>query len=182
MINKGVQTHREALSRTRKVCKIIDAIFKVILIALAFWGVASFSVHVISLFSPSFQSDTGATVLSLLVFTLSWAILLTFIATLSRTFSDDAKGISPFSIKQVRRFRILTLLSALYFFLEIIASFFSVQLQLLNIETGFFTTQTNSISYMTINFVPLLVAGVFLALSYVLKYGILLQESHDGTV
>lgn len=100
--------------------------------------------------------------------------------------SDISQNRTPFTLINAKRLLILALILLLYAILETLLA--SVDSQFIlsvndnSIEVGNFVRDITSDSGTTLNLFPLLMSAMFFALSYVFKYGVLLQQESDETL
>ena len=182
MLHDDMNVTEISLQRTRKICKVCAVVSVVVCIIVLVWRIVGIFSLAFSIFGSSYECSISLATSSLVILSLSGLITAAFLAVLSKMFSRVAKGTTPFSMEQVKRLRILAVLLVIFFVVEIATSFVSMQLQQIGVDTGFFITGAEVNSFITVDFSSLLFSAVFLALSFVFKYGVLLQSLSDDTV
>lgn len=99
---------------------------------------------------------------------------------------DISEGRTPFTLQNAKRLLFLALILLLYAVLEMLLATVDSQFILSvgehSIEVGSFIRDLASNSGTTLNLFPLLMSAMFFALSYVFKYGVLLQQESDETL
>lgn len=124
------------------------------------------------------QSPNGAPQTFLAFF---FMVLLASVLLLSSgMFSDIAKGMSPFSDKQVRRLRVISALFLIAFFADALIPLGSAAIG----SGASLETRAVADEYLSFKVNPLILSCsiFFFALSFVFKYGSLLQSLSDDTV
>lgn len=89
-------------------------------------------------------------------------------------------------MKNANRLVFLAIILLLYVVFETLLStvdsHFVLTLESSSVEVGNFVRSFSSDSGTTLNLFPLLMSAMFFALSYVFKYGVLLQQESDETL
>lgn len=181
MATEEYEETRASLARVNRVCRSITFLLKIILgifcacllVALAF---LLFSV------SNADQGSGEASAFTLVLLLMFGLVMGCMLQTLIAIFSDAAKGASPFTLKQVTRLRLMSLLLVAYAIVEAILSLGSAILHINGLDVGYIATDSGPNAFVPLDFAPVIAAAVIFAFSYVFKYGILLQELSDDTV
>lgn len=105
---------------------------------------------------------------------------------LGNMLSDISEDRTPFTFQNANRLRLLALILLLYTVLEWLVAVTNTQFVLLMsngaFKIGNIVSSFSSANGTTFNLFPLVIAAVFFALSYVFKYGVLLQQESDETL
>ena len=178
---KDIETEN-SLIRVNRVCKWISGLMKIIFILLCIWWAVSIAVMIFTMASAdSFNSANFVSVSGVILYVLHALIIAAICVTLIRIFSDAAKGLSPFTMSQVGRLRIISGMLLLYAVLEFVITLNSSVLRLgwLSAQAG---AMAEGIAILAIDVAPIIAAAVVFAFSFVFKYGVLLQEFSDESV
>ena len=124
--------------------------------------------------------DGDASALSVLLYIAYGIIIAILFVIFIRIFSSTSKGESPFSMKQVKRLRMISCLLLLYAVLDSAITLNTAAMQLETFNSGYISTNESTV--LTLNFAPFVAAAVVYAFSFVFKYGVLLQEFSDETL
>lgn len=181
MSDSSVETTEDSLKRIGSVCRFICVVMKILFVVFCFYWILTTGLLVYS-FAQSGQLYTNvAESLFRIMLHLSYAaaVIIAF-ASILGVFSDVAKGESPFSMRQVKRLRLISCMLIVYAILDFLISWNNSLFQVGAIEVGYVSTNGNSI--IAFNFSPLIAAAVVFAFSFVFKYGVLLQELSDDTL
>lgn len=161
--------------------KRIGSALRVLFLMLA--GIAALASATI-VAAPFLYSDNAALPLkdlprTLLVFFYLILLAMVFLL-LSGMFADIARGTSPFSTKQVRRLRAISALFLVAFFMDAIAPLGASVIG----SGASLETRAVADEYLSFKVNPLILSCsiFFFALSFVFKYGSLLQSLSDDTV
>lgn len=186
-MDEQVQKTLKALNSTRNVCRLIEIICWIILSAAITWWLWPAGFYAKQLIEGSTNMPDPSLLFFAIVLLLAFAsCLFSFIFLLIRIFRDIVKGVPPFTFRQVRRMRLMSLSLVCYSLLELCISTLSLAINA--------TMQPNeteaSILYFgltdgvhpTLDLFPILMAAVLFALSFVFKYGVLLQQLSDETL
>ncbi len=186
-MDEQVQETLKALNSTRNVCRLIEVVCWVILSAAITWWLWPVGFYAEQLIQGGMNApDSFLLFLAIVLFIAFAGCLFSFIFLLIRIFRDIVKGIPPFVFKQVRRIRLMALSLASYSLLEL-----CISTLLLAIKSTIGPNSTEaSILYFgltdgvhpTLDLFPILMAAVLFALSFVFKYGVLLQQLSDETL
>lgn len=175
------------LLRTAKVCRILSALCKTAFIILLLWSTLAFSVMCYAVFSSSPPIES---ILQSLVIPVAYALysanscLIPLI--LSRILGDISIDGKAFTLKNSKRLMFLAILQIVYALLEALLA--SSNQQFLSyvgntsVEVGRFAGDFLANAGTSLNLYPLLMFAAFFALSYVFKYGVLLQQESDETL
>ena len=177
----------KTLSRVATICKILSILCKLAFVVLALWSI---SVLILMIYSLS-KTDFGDEILPLalavpFLFALYSAnsCLLPFV--FGRMLGDISEDRTPFTLQNANRLLFLALVLLMYAVLEVLLatadSQFILSVGTHSIEIGNFMRDFASNSGTTLNLFPLLMSAMFFALSYVFKYGVLLQQESDETL
>ena len=174
-----------SLNRLKKSAKAIRVFFKVIFVLfcivwvmlVALFGFLSFFPEIVS---PDAESAGAVPFILCIVFGLLIAV---FLRQAIHFLSDIEKGESPFSMRQVRRIRVVALIFMVYVVVEAVFSIGQTTL----VESGslmvkYSVTSVNSNPTLSINFGMLSAAAILYCLSLVFEYGTLLQQLSDETL
>ena len=175
MPDTDVETTERLLVKTRKICRLIGLAMIVVFVFLCIWWLASSGVMVCSLFDPGF-SDNPVNGFTLVNYVLCGIAMAAICITLIKIFSDTSKGHSPFTMLQVKRLRLIAISLLAYGVLEFVMTCSAAFM-----NQGWAGSSAGSVS-PTLNFFPLVAAAVVFAVSFVFKYGILLQKLSDETL
>jgi hypothetical protein len=167
------------VNKMKKVCGLLSRVTLVGLVLFSLFFAIVLTLQVYGLTEDNVDSMGLLTVVySFLLYSLMGCLF--FIAW--RMFSDVAKGESPFSMTQVKRFTLVgiillafTLLDAL---LPLMVNFVA---EAFGYIVGLTESSTNGL-IIKVNILALVAALSCFGLAYVFKYGILLQELSDETL
>lgn len=173
MQDEELQAKEQSLNKTKKVCKLISILMSVVFVALCIWWIASISVMTLTLFGLEIIENGGSISCPMLILYFASGLIMALIClTLIKIFSDTSKGLSPFTMLQVHRLRVVAIALVAYVVLEFALTY----------DAPFVSGASMSSSTYTINFFAIVSAGVVFAFSFVFKYGVLLQELSDETL
>lgn len=181
MIDTDAIEAESSLLRIQKVCKVLNILMKVVFaIVCACWifVMGSMLVSLTTSWTSGTVGDVG--VANLLLCLAYGAIIAVMFFAFVGVFSDVSKGATPFTLKQVKRLRLIAILLVVYALLDFVITYNSVLFQMDTLNSGYVSTSGSAI--VTVNFAPLIAAAVVFAFSFVFKYGVLLQEFSDDTV
>ena len=141
----------------------------------------------VAIIESDFPSDAFFLALSLPIayalYSANSCMLPLILSKILESISDDR---TPFTIKNANRLLWLALIMLLYDLLgellNIVDTQFLLQIGDSSIMVGTFVRDYSSNAGTTIDIFPLVIAAVFFALSYVFKYGVLLQQESDETL
>lgn len=180
MLVEELSEAQSALKRIQRISKYTAVILKaaVILFCLV-WVAIIIALGLMALsFIPSNSAVEASTVIPFGFYGFATILLLII---LQGVFSDIAKGSSPFTKKQVRRFRWAALVLFLGAVLEALFSSgaqFLIQSENMNVE---YRDSSNG-NILSINAGSILGSALLLTMSFVFEYGVILQEFTDDTL
>lgn len=181
MLNEDALETQESISRINKVCKLINVVFKVILVIFcAYWVVAIVGMIFGAANNDSSQQLAGTIFFQILLFSTHGVVIAFLIGVLIAIFSDASKGESPFTFIQVKRLRWIAGLLLIYAVLDFLITQNNALLSYSGMDSGYIST--SDISIIQVNLGPLIAAGAVYAFSFVFKYGVLLQEFSGETL
>lgn len=156
-------------------------------ILVVFWAAFVFFLICYSLLSSDLSDvNTPAVFAYPLVFLLYMGSASLIPLILWRMLKEISDARTPFTLKNAKRLRVLALILLVYdilaFLMDVFASQFLLQSNGLSIFIGEAISDFASNSTATLDLFPLVIAAVFFALSYVFKYGVLLQQESDETL
>lgn len=170
-----------SLVKVRKVCKFLCSAMKVLFVIFCFGWLAASAATLYSLINPSaFNVVSNVSAISAVLCIVYGAIAASIILVLIGMFSDAAKGESPFTMKQVKRLRIVSAMLVLYALIDFVVSASTPFTRFDNLGLGY--TSVTAKTVIPINFTPIIAAAIVFAFSFVFKYGVLLQELSDETL
>lgn len=177
MLVKELNEVEASLKRIKEVSKVLSLVFKLaILLFIAFFV---FSILVIFINDQADLVSAIVSVTPLLLYVLATVILFVI---MHGVFDDIAKGRTPFTNTQVRRFIWAALILFLGAVVEMVSSTGVLPIaQTDNLIVNYYDSSTGS-NTPSINLASLLGAALLYALSFVFKYGALLQEFTDDTL
>lgn len=183
MLGEDAQETRVSLVQVNRVFKRICVVTTVVFVFLwIFWLVAA-GIMVYMLANAELSGQTVETsILTLLLHLGRGAITVVLYAILIGMFSDTARGESPFTMKQVKRLRLLSLVLVVYAVLGVFLSSWSAVLQMDGITVGTLSSDAYTNVIVPIDLAPVFAAAVLFAFSFVFKYGVLLQRLSDETL
>lgn len=166
---------------------MLSILCKLAFAALALWSAFGVILMCYSLAHTDFKGEILPLVYAVpFLYALYSANACLLPLTLGRMLGDISQDRTPFTLQNARRLLFLALILLLYAALEALLASVDSQFILLvdnnSIEVGNFIRDLASNSGTTLNLFPLLMAAMFFALSYVFKYGVLLQQESDETL
>lgn len=180
----GSEVGKEAISsldKTKKACRLISLLMKVLFGLLGVWWLFTASLMVFALVHPSaLNSAQEVGVLTLVVYTLHGMVVGAICLSLIKIFSDSAKGESPFVLQQVKVLRFISIMLVLYAVTEFLVSAGAAFMKVDGFGFGYASVANGPM--VTFNLAPIIAAAVVFAFSFVFKYGVLLQELSDETL
>lgn len=175
------------LSRIASMCRFLSILCRIAFVAILAWSFFAFILMCCSLASTSFSGEIiplAIAVPFLYALYSANACLLPFV--LNRMLDDISKGRTPFTMQNANRLALLAIILLLCTVFEALLttvdSHFVLSLGEHSVEVGNFVRSFSSDSGTTLNLFPLLMSAMFFALSYVFKYGVLLQQESDETL
>lgn len=180
-------SREKSLSRVSKICKILSLLCKLAFFILALWCIAVLALMCFSLSQTNFNGEILPLALAVpflfILYSLN-ACLIPFI--FGKMLSDISEDRTPFTLRNANRLLFLALILLMYAIFEALLASVDSQFVLIagndSIEVGNFIRDFASNSGTTLNLFPLLMSAMFFALSYVFKYGVLLQQESDETL
>lgn len=181
MSENSADTTEDSLERIGGVCRFICRVMKVLFIIFCvYWLIATGLMAYLFVESGQLFSNVGESLFRIALHVVYGVVIVVLFACILGVFSDVAKGESPFSMRQVKRLRLISYMLVAYTVFDFVISWNSSLLQVGGVDVGYVSTNGNSI--IAINFAPLVAAAVVFAFSFVFKYGVLLQELSDDTL
>ena len=181
MLNEDALETQESISRINKVCKLINVVFKVILVIFcAYWVVAIVGMIFGAANNDSSQQLAGTIFFHILLFSTHVVVIAFLIWVLIAIYYEAYKVESPYTFIQVKRLRWIAGLLLIYAVLDFLITQNNALLSYSGMDSGYIST--SDISIIQVNLGPLIAAGAVYAFSFVFKYGVLLQEFSDETL
>lgn len=175
-----------SLGRVRRVCRFIYIALKVLFAVFCVAWIVSLGTILYSLVNPSaFAEIENADLPSLILCILYGAIAAAMFVVFIRMFAGVAKSESPFTLIQVKRLRIISMLLVFYAIVDACVAISTPFLQLCQMgsnQMGSGYASTTEWVVFPINFSAFIAAVVVFAFSFVFKYGVLLQKRSDETL
>lgn len=164
-----------SLARTKTVCKILCA--ATVLFAVVFFFITTMIVILSS------QNPSGHEQIQTIFYAVTHGIAVELIALLAIVgLLDVIRGDSPFTMRQVKRFRIAGILFIVVAFVELVFPADFIAESLLS-EGGMLSFSAESSGDSpSLNMATLLFALASFCMSFIFKYGVLLQQDSDDTV
>lgn len=174
-------------SRATEIFRRISVLCFIAFLIIALWSIWMCILLVISIENSSTDSDLILSALPMLsIYTLygiNFSLIPLLLGRMLRDISIEGR---PFTEKNAGRLFKLAVIMVLYAILERISLELQSQFMLYignnEIQVGNFIYDFASHSGTSVNIFPLIIAGVFFALSYVFKYGVSLQQQSDETL
>lgn len=172
---------QNSLTKVNKICKFICGLIKFVFVIFCVWWLLSSGLLFFSVFNSGGSDHTGVTsLIALALYIADGVVVAVIFVSIIKIFSDPSRGQSPFSMKQVYRSRLISLMLVLYTVLNTVFNWLITSSpNLWNYGQG---VQLGDSSLFAIDFAPLIAAAVLFAFSFVFKYGVLLQEFTDDTL
>lgn len=173
---------KKSLYRVKNISKGVYYLFNIFFYLYCLVGIFVIAMSVLALFSPeTLQVNTSTGwegVVGMLLLAIPIAVILKL---LSLIFKDIANSETPFTMKQVKRLRLI----ALFTLIDVIINFiFSTGLLGItsNIVGTLGVVSSEYTNHATINLFEAFGALVVFCLSFAFEYGFLLQEDCNDTV
>ena len=182
MLTKEESETEVSLSRIQRISRIINRILKVIAVLLLAFLVVIIALSTLCSFG---LIDVGLSAgpLDLLILSAYGLVIVGLVYVIANMFSDVAQGESPFTLAQVKRFRVIAVLLLIYVVLDAFMSTGTVaQIHIGELELGYDVVESAAGSTLSVNVGALLGSGFFGALSLIFEYGVLLQKFSDETL
>lgn len=186
-MDEQVRETLKALDDTRNACRLIEVICWVILSAAITWWLWPVGFYAKQLIEGGANMPDSSLLFFAIVLLLAFAgCIFSFIFLLIRLFRDIVKGVPPFAFKHVRRMRLMSLSLVCYSLLELCISTLSLAIKTAiqpnEAEASLLYFGLTDGAHPTVDLFPILMAAVLFALSFVFKYGVLLQQLSDETL
>lgn len=175
------------LNRVAATCKTLSVLCIIAFAVMAAWFVFVLALMCFSLAATNVEDDILPLAFAVPFLYALYSINSCLLPlTLGRMLGDISKNRTPFTLRNANRLLFLALVLLLYSVLEALLASVDSQFVLIagndSIEVGNFIRDFASNSGTTLNLFPLLMSAMFFALSYVFKYGVLLQQESDETL
>lgn len=180
MFDEEARDTRDSLNKTKRICRALKLITIVSLVLLVVFEFASVGFMVVAVLGNFGELDGNIGLLQISLSLSFGLVVAAILVILLRIFSDVAQGDSPFTMAQVKRLRIISLLLVCYGALDNIITNASALIQYNGFNSGYMSTNENAV--FAVYLAPLIVAAAVFAFSYVFKYGVLLQKLSDETL
>lgn len=180
--------HKELpLQRTAKACRILSILCRTAFIILVLWSILALSIMCYTILASDLTFDvTLLSFITPIIYALYSANSCLIPLILSRMLGDISIDGKAFTIKNSRRLMLLAFLQIVYALLEALLletnQWFFSYVGDNSIEVGKITGEFMANAGTSLNLYPLLMFAAFFALSYVFKYGVLLQQESDETL
>lgn len=180
MLVKELSEAQAAFRRIQRISKFMNIILKVAVVLFCLvWIAILIALGLVAL--SLISSDSGLEVATLIPFGFYGFATILLLIILQGVFNDIEHGSSPFTKKQVRRFRWAALVLFAGAVLEAVFSggaHFLLQSENMNVE---YRDSSNS-NILPINAGSILGAALLLTMSFIFEYGVILQEFTDDTL
>ena len=175
------------LTKATNICRFLSRLCRIAFVIIVVWGAFGIAVMIYSIVTSNPIADVMPIAISVpFVFALYSANASMLPLVFGNMLGDISKDSTPFTLKNSRRLfyiAVILLISALLEeLLAIVSSQFSLAIVSNSIEVGDFIWDFVSSAGTALNLFPLIMSAMFFALSYVFKYGVLLQEQSDETL
>lgn len=174
-------------SHFSSICKRLALLCNLVFISLIAWSIVAVGLMAYSTFQSDFPTaitPLAVTVLVLYALYSANSCLLPLI--FGKMLKDISKSRTPFTLNNAKLLKDLALILLIYAALETLLAAVGAQLEFTidnnSIQVGSMIRDFLSNSGTTLNLFPLLMSAMFFALSYVFKYGVLLQQESDETL
>lgn len=170
---------KEEMSKMARASKKVRVAINVLLCA--------YLIMVIAVCLMSMQTQGGASIvapsgiLGILSRVLAVVVVIILLVILSGAFKDVSELQSPFNVKQARRIRVMGIILVINVVVEAVSSIYSpVVSELADVAAGFVSSPVTT--NLHIDVMSLVAAIVCFCLSYLFRYGVLLQWLQDETL
>lgn len=175
------------LPRIAAICRFLSILCKAAFVVYALWSICAFALMCYSLASASCSNEIALYAFALpTVYLLYSANFCVLPLILCKILDDISENRTPFTMQNAKRLLLLSGALLLYAVLEALLGCIDSQFIFMagnnSIEVGNFIRDFSSNSGTMLNLFPLLMSAMFFALSYVFKYGVLLQQESDETL
>lgn len=188
MVSMGI-LHKEStpLERGAKFFRFLSNLCKVAFIIIAIWSITTICFMCYSIFTADLPNNVFAAALAEpFIYTLYSANACMLPLIFGNFLGDISEERTPFTMKNSKRLKWLGFILLLYSVLEealaFTASQFGITLASSSIYMESFARNHLPGAGTTLDLFPLLMSAMFFALSYVFKYGVLLQQESDETL
>ena len=170
---------KDTATKMARVSKRIRVGINVILVVYLVMVVAAIALSVIT--DSGTSSGFWEKILGGLSNLLSVVVVAILLAILSKAFQDVSKSQSPFTVKQANRITTMGVLLMVNVILEAVSSLVvPISSELADVSAGFVSTPLTMNLYIDV--MSLMAAIVCFCLSYLFRYGALLQWLQDETL
>lgn len=178
---------KKPMSRVARTCKILSVLCMIAFALVVLWCVAVLIFICYSIISSNTGNNLSPASIALpFVFLLYMANASLLPLILSKMLGDLSESRTPFTLKNASRLKWLGYVLVLYTVLEWLLAMVNSQFILAfgdgAFKIGNLISSFSSSAGTMINLFPFVIAAVFFALSYVFKYGVLLQQESDETL
>lgn len=175
------------ISHVAKICRFLSFLCITAFIIVVLWGIFVFCLICYSILTGNISNDGLATALAVpIVYLLYMANASLIPLTLWKMLHDISGARTPFTLFNVKRLFHLAVILLFYSVLEALLIAVDAQFMVFigenEIQVGNMFYDFTAHSGTTLNLFPLLMSAMFFALSYVFKYGVLLQQESDETL
>lgn len=186
-MDQEANERNQALIRAIRTCKVISKLCMTAFLIIILWIVFAFCVMMISLVNAPLSEGVIQSALPMVILYTLYGINYSLIPlTVGKMFKDIWMHRKPFQQSACTQLRYLSGILIVYTILEFIAGVVSSQLIIpvhdVEVAIGNFVGDFAYNAGTTVDIFPLIIAGVFFALSYVFKYGVSLQRDSDETL
>lgn len=180
-MSEDVEETEKSLLKLSKVCKYMSLALKIVFAIFCVCWVLAAGLMVFSILNPGeFNVVDGASIPKLILNVAYGIIIAIMFLIFISMFSGAAKGETPFTLDQVKRLRLISLMLVVYALLDFAIAYNSALMQIDTFNSGY--VSTNGSAVLPLDFAPFIAAAVIFAFSFVFKYGVLLQEFSDETL
>lgn len=185
MRSKNATLTKVALSRMAKASKVIAVALRAVFVATCAFVALLLALYFYQLGTFDGEIDIVALLMSVAYHVLTAAVFCLTLFVAIKVFDDIARGTSPFTEKQASRIRLIGILLAVGVVLDIPSlAIDPLMVQSSQVRLGIGPAQNSQAGNPELRINMPLVYGAALSffLSYVFKYGALLQRLTDDTV
>lgn len=168
-----------AMAKVRRACRLLQRICAVCLVAFSIAWIVLICLQIVFAIDQQWEASRYGEVLFAFMHGFVIVILL-FAATLS--FSDVAKGHSPFTAKQVYLFRLASILLVLLAVVDaILSTSFYFGFEVAGFDIAAYQGHQMGSAKVNIDMMTLFFAAILYGVSVLFRYGVLLQRLTDET-
>lgn len=183
-MSSDLPSNSHILMRAIRSCKLLSILCKIAIGLICVWGIAVIALMVHSLLSSEQLILSGFAVPTIyLLHTINFCLVPII---LDKIVSDISIQGTPFTLRNAQRLFALACVFIAYTALEALLIAADTRFLFMvhndSVRVGNFIYDFASHSGTSINLFPVIIAAVFFALSYVFKYGVLLQQESDETL